>query len=174
MLSSAGVTSQETCTSREESLQVFELLAMESLISAYGLGLKCLNTYCSLSYTSASVLLFGIFMLFGYFAPDRMLTFAIACPCVSVGFCLFVCTLAYLENQRPNFSKFSVRYLWQWLSPPLMTLQFRFCGWRHFLYNEANGPASKMTHAFHPVRQVTAAGRSLPSLTASCSLLETN
>jgi len=34
------------------------------------------------------------------------------------------------------FTKFSVRYLLSWLSPPLMTVQyvmnFRFCGWCHF------------------------------------------
>ena len=31
---------------------------------------------------------------------------------------------------------------------------FRFCGWRHFSYHEANGPESSTTLYFEEVRQV--------------------
>ena len=38
-----------------------------------------------------------------------------------------------------------------------------------FPHKGANGPESKMTRMFRPVRQVAAPGRSLPSLNVSCS-----
>jgi len=45
-----------------------------------------------------------------------------------------VCPLAYLKTTYPNFTKFSVHYLWLSRSP-LTTVQcciyLRFCGWRH-------------------------------------------
>jgi len=96
-----------------------------------------------------------------------------ACLCV----CLFVCPLAYLKNHTPKFHQMFCRcHLWPWLGPPLTAMwyvtYFRFSDDVMFSYNGGNGPQSKTTRTFRPVRLVAAPVCRLP--TASSLILPSN
>jgi len=80
--------------------------------------------------------------------------------CLSAG--LFVIPLAYLKNYTSKFPQiFGTCYLWSWLDPPILwqcnELRISvFVNDVMFPHNRANGPESKTTRMFRPVRQMEA------------------
>ena len=97
---------------------------------------------------------------YNYFAPGICAKHCNQRVCMSV--CLYVCWSHLSKTTCPNFAKFSVHYLWPWLSSPLMAMHTlcisSFVDDVMFSHNEANGPESKMTRTFRPVWQMAAPG----------------
>ena len=57
----------------------------------------------------------------GFYSPPGGVQSTAIFVYVSLFLCLFTCIP---KTDSPGFTKFSVHYLWPWLIPPLMTMQY--------------------------------------------------
>ena len=92
--------------------------------------------------------------------------------CLSVSLFVFLSAGAFQHTSKFHQIFWTCWYLWAWLGSPPTTVRwvmyFRFCGWRHVLYNGGNGPNQRRRLRFVQFARWRYRGRSLPPPTTFC------